>query len=234
MVADLRRRATDLSELMDAPDCDPRLLENTYAQFAAVNAVFSGWHGIYRRGIRPLLSTTVVTRVLDVGSGGGDLTRALARWAARDGLRLRVTGIDPDPRAAAYAEALPPMRGVEFRRAFSSELARAGERFDVVVSNHLLHHLTAAELGGLLLDSEKLAPRSMHADITRSFIAYAGFGILTAPFFHDSYIRSDGMRSVRRSFTPSELDAAVPPGWRAVPRGPFGYVLEHHAGVTDA
>ncbi|KQX08482.1 hypothetical protein ASC59_07125 [Leifsonia sp. Root1293] len=222
---------------MDAPDCDPRLLENTYEQFAAVNAVFSGWRGIYRRSIRPLLSTTLITNVLDIGSGGGDLTRALAHWAARDGLRVRVTGIDPDPRADAFANALPPMRGVSFRRAFSSELVAAGETFDLVVSNHMLHHLTGEQLGGLLLDSERLAPRALHADITRSFVAYAGFGMLTAPFFRDSYIRPDGMTSVRRSFTPAELDAVVPEGWRAVPRSPFGYVLEYGMaapGTSDA
>lgn len=227
MSLDLRKRETGLAELMDAPDCDPRLLQNTYEQFAAVNAVFSGWRGIYRRSIRPLLSTTLVTSVLDIGSGGGDLTRAIAHWAARDGLRVRVTGIDPDARADAFANALPPIRGVTFRRAFSSDLVAAGESFDLVVSNHMLHHLTGAQFGGLLLDSERLAPRSLHADITRSLVAYAGFGMLTAPFFRDSYIRPDGMTSVRRSFTPRELDAVVPAGWRAVPRSPFGYVLEY-------
>lgn len=228
---DLRHRDAELTEIMDSPDCDPRLLERTYAQFAAVNALYSGWRGLYRHRVRPLLSTTLVTHVLDVGSGGGDLTRALASWATRDGLRLRVTGIDPDARANAFANALPPMRGVAFRRAFSSELVAEGERFDLVVSNHLLHHLSGAELGGLLHDSEQLAPRSLHADITRSPWAYAGFGISTLPFFRDSYIRVDGLRSIRRSFTPAELAAVLPPGWTAVPRGPFAYVLE---GGADA
>jgi 2-polyprenyl-3-methyl-5-hydroxy-6-metoxy-1,4-benzoquinol methylase len=226
---DLRRRDTELTELMDSPDCDARMLDRTYAQFAAVNALYSGWRGIYRRSIRPRLSTTLVSHVLDVGSGGGDLTRALARWAARDGLRLRVTGIDPDPRAHAFAEALPAMRGVEFRRAFSRELVLAGERYDMVVSNHVLHHLSGAELGGLLFDSEQLAPRSLHADISRSWFAYAGFGISTLPFFHDSYIRADGLRSIRRSFTPGELAAVVPADWRVVPQSPVSYVLEADA-----
>lgn len=222
----LRRRDTGLTEVMDSPECDPRLLDRTYAQFEAVNALFSGWRGIYRTGIRPMLSTTVVTHVLDIGSGGGDLTRALARWAARDGMRLRVTGIDPDERAIAYATRLPPMRGVEFQRAFSADLVAEGRRFDIVVSNHMLHHLSGEQVGALLADSERLAPRSLHADITRGPVAYAGFGMLTKPFFRDSYIRVDGLRSIRRSFTPDELAAVLPEGWSAQSRGPFAYVLE--------
>ncbi|MGO7983310.1 methyltransferase domain-containing protein, partial [Rhizobium johnstonii] len=118
-----------------------------------------------------------VTSILDIGSGGGDLTRQLGRWAARDGLRVRVVGLDPDARAAAFARSRPAVAGVEYEAAFSSELVAAGRRFDLVVSNHMLHHLDGVQLGALLADSERLAPRVIHSDITRSAFAYWGFGL---------------------------------------------------------
>src|SRR5690625_7905606 len=87
---------------MDDLDCDRQMLERTYAQFHIVNTVVTGWRATYRRHVRPLLRRGATTTALDIGSGGGDLTWALTRWARRDGYRLQITGIDPDPRAHAW------------------------------------------------------------------------------------------------------------------------------------
>jgi hypothetical protein len=43
--------------------------------------------------------------------------------------------------------------------------------------------------------------------------------------FHGSYIRQDGLTSIRRSYTAAELRAAAPPGWTVVPRPPFRNLL---------
>jgi 2-polyprenyl-3-methyl-5-hydroxy-6-metoxy-1,4-benzoquinol methylase len=224
----LASRDADLTETMDSPDCDPALLRRTYAQFRFVNPFVSGWRSMYRRDIRPHLSATRPSTLLDVGSGGGDVSRALARWAAGDGLLLAVTGIDPDARANDYATSQPPLHGLSFRRALSSELVAEGARFHFVVSNHILHHLTASELGGLLFDSERLClpgGRALHADIARSRFAYLGFAFATWPFFHRSYIREDGLASIRRSYTVAELRAAVPRGWSVTHGWPSRLVL---------
>jgi 2-polyprenyl-3-methyl-5-hydroxy-6-metoxy-1,4-benzoquinol methylase len=222
----LRRRASDAVELMDDPGCDPERLDRTYANFRFVNAIVSGWRGMYRREIRPELSRTRERTLLDIGSGGGDVARALARWAARDGLRLHVTAIDPDARAHAYATGLPEMPGLAFRRALSSELVAEGARFDFVVSNHVLHHLSREQLGGLLADSEHLAAgRVLHSDIERSRFAYLGFGLGSWPFFRRSFIRDDGLTSIRRSFTRAELRAVVPAAWRVTQERPSRLLL---------
>lgn len=229
-LASLGRRAHDAREAMDAPDCDEDTLARTYAQFRYVNPVVSGWRSMYRREIRPLLSPRHPLTLLDVGSGGGDVSRSLARWAARDGLRLEVTGIDPDARAHAFASDLPAVPGLSFRRAHSADLVAEGARFDFVVSNHVLHHLTPHELGGLLVDSEQLcAARVLHADIARSRFAYLGFGVATAPFFRRSFIRDDGLISIRRSYTPAELRPALPPGWWVEAAAPSRLVLRWDA-----
>jgi 2-polyprenyl-3-methyl-5-hydroxy-6-metoxy-1,4-benzoquinol methylase len=215
----LRVRAHRAVEIMDSPLCDPAMLTRTYQDFRVVNAVVSGWWKIYRRSIRPALSTTTEMTLLDVGSGGGDVSRALARWAVRDGLRLKVTGIDPDARAHVFATSQPKIVGLSFQRALSSDLVADGERFDFVVSNHVLHHLSVDELKGLLLDSEALARRRvLHADLERSNFAYLGFAAATSPFFRHSYIRPDGLTSIQRSYTAEELRAVVPAEW-TVSRG---------------
>ncbi|MDP4335262.1 methyltransferase domain-containing protein [Curtobacterium sp. A7_M15] len=212
---DLTRREPDLRELMDDPDCDPRALARTFRRFAVVNALVSGWHSAWRTHVAPALPATGRGRVLDLGCGGGELARALVRWAAADGFDVEVVGADPDARAIDAATRSTP-RGVTFRQQSSAELLAAGERFDVVVSNHVLHHLGDEERGGFLADSEQLATsRSLHSDIRRSRAAYRAYAVGSTLVAAGTFVRVDGLRSIRRSFTVPELQGVLPAGWRA-------------------
>jgi 2-polyprenyl-3-methyl-5-hydroxy-6-metoxy-1,4-benzoquinol methylase len=225
------RRATELTERMDEPDCDLATLHRTYAQFALVNALVSGWRLVYVRHLRPQLARLHSATLLDIGSGGGDVPRKLAQWAARDGFRLHITAIDADARAVAYASSLPPQHGLSFRQAFSGDLVQEGQQFDFITSNHLLHHLTTPELAALLHDSEKLCRVSViHSDLERSALAYAAFGVGIGPWFRRSFIREDGMLSIRRSFTAPELARVAPAGWQVQRQWPYRNLLTYRAG----
>lgn len=219
------QRMPQLVELMDDPHCDLDALRRTYAGFGMLNPVVAGWGATYRRLIRPVLSASEPRTLLDVGSGGGDLARRLSRLARRDGLLLEVTGADPDARAHEYASA-HPAPGVRFVRAFAGEI---GEEFDFVVSNHVLHHVD--DIPGFLGETRRLARvMTVHSDISRSRAASLAFGALTAPFFPapfalgpvrgGSFIRPDGLVSIRRSYTPEELRTAAGPGWRVIAQNP--------------
>lgn len=224
----LRRRETNLREQMDDPACDLEKLRNTYAQFGAVNALVSGWDKVYRRFIRPFAAARHHTHLLDVGSGGGDLPRKVARWAARDGLGLSITAIDPDERATAYARAQPHPENVTFRCASTTDLLRMGETFDLVTSNHLLHHLSKEEVVTLCYETAELSRGLVvHKDLERADLAYAGFAALAIPFFRRSFIAHDGLISVRRSFTRDELRevAREMQGWRVERTVPFHLLL---------
>lgn len=216
----LTRRATALPELMDDPLADAAMLSRTYALFGAVNALVSRPGALYRRDIRPRAAARRSLRILDVGAGGGDLCRSIARRLRRDGLRAEITALDADERAIRWAEAHDDGAGVRYRCAFTHELVAAGESYDVVLSNHVLHHLAADELAGILSDSSALVGDrgvAVHHDIARSRTAYALFAAGTWPLAGNllagSFIREDGLRSIRRSYTASELAEVAPHGW---------------------
>ena len=222
----LARRETTAVELMDDPHCDPVLLARTYAQFAVVNRLVSGWRRLYVSALRPVLAASDRPTLLDVGFGGGDIPRALAAWARRDGLDLAVTAIDPDPRATAHVRRRPA-GGVEFRSATSGDLVAEGRRFDVVVSNHLLHHLGPDAVQRVLADSELLARRlALHNDLRRSALAYGAYALVTRPLARSSFLHDDGLLSIRRSYRPHEL-ADVRPGWTVSAAPPFRLLLRH-------
>lgn len=221
------RRWADALEEMDKPDCDLVLLNRTYAQFPWVNRVVSGWRELYLHRIRPVLPRHRTARILDIGSGGGDIALALARWTQHDRIAAQIVGIDPDQRAFDFARRRQEREKfdtdrLEFRQSFSHELLVDAQPFDVVISNHLIHHLSRTELEGLWQDSSSLASHLvLHSDIRRSRNASVLFGLGTLPLVGTSLTRRDGLTSIRRSYTRTELAQLLPAGWRVETGRPF-------------
>ncbi|MDL5352026.1 methyltransferase domain-containing protein [Microbacterium sp. zg-YB36] len=227
----LAARDTALRELMDDPLCDPERLDATLRRFGAVNRVVSGWGQVYRRRLRPhLISLGRPARVLDLGSGGGDVVARLARLAHQDGLTVDWLGVDPDARALAAAQrrATPNVR---FRCADSATLLAEGARFDAVVSNHVLHHLTVDELHRFTAESLALSTGPvLHGDIARNRAAFGLYAVGITPLAPGTFLRTDGLRSIRRSYRANELEHTLGGnGWRVESHPPFR-LLAHATG----
>jgi 2-polyprenyl-3-methyl-5-hydroxy-6-metoxy-1,4-benzoquinol methylase len=202
---------------MDAPDCDPYKLARTYAQFHKINRLLSGWEGIYQRDMRPAFQAGART-VLDIGCGGGDVVRLLAHRAKRDGFAIEFLGIDPDARAITFAHTQENLPTVSFKAIHTSDLE---DTFDIILSNHILHHLQDAKIQELCAACEQMATyQVIHNDICRDDLALALFPFVGG-WFRGSYIFEDGMRSVRRAFTASELQTIAPTGWQVETSMPF-------------
>ncbi len=228
MPALLAKRNPNLREFMDDPACDFEKLRNSYAQFGLINRLLSGWSWLYQHMIRPAAADRPHT-LLDIGFGGGDIPLALGRWAQRDGIKLEITAIDPDHRALAYVKTHDCPTNVSFRQASAEDLLVQGECFDFVISNHLLHHLMPGEFELLCETSAMLSRRLViHNDIERSDLAYLAFA-LTRPIFRNSFIVTDGLISIRRSYTYAELAKAKPEGWSVRRMRPYRLLLIHES-----
>lgn len=226
----LAARDTEVRELMDDPACDPDRLTATLRRFGTVNRLVSGWGGVYRERLAPYLAGLGrPARVLDLGCGGGDLVVRLSSLARRDGLDVQWTGADPDPRALLVAED-HASTDVRFVSADAATLIDAGEVFDAVISNHVLHHL-GGDLGAVVAQSRALSSGLvLHGDIARSRLAYALYAVGITPLAPGTFLRTDGLRSIRRSFTVDELravlDADGPATWTVRTPAPFRLLAE--------
>ncbi|MFC0198770.1 methyltransferase domain-containing protein, partial [Microbacterium arthrosphaerae] len=115
--------------------------------------------------------------------------------------------------------------GVTFRCADAATLVAEGRTFDAVLSNHVLHHLGAG-LPDFAAESLALSHGLvLHSDIARSRLAYSMYAVAITPFAAGTFLRTDGLRSIRRSYTVPELaavlDEAMPGRWTVRRPVPF-------------
>lgn len=227
----LKQRAEHLTERMDSPDCDKEKLFNTYRQFSHVNDLISRWESLFKAYIAPLGNQRRELHLLDIGCGGGDLCLKFADWASEAGIRIQITGIDPDPRAIEFTEQLNVPANVEFRQTLITDLVRYGERYDVVVSNHLLHHLRESEILELCTQTEQLTRQlAIFNDLRRSTLAMTAFGMTAPLLYRSSFIVRDGFTSIRRSFTKPELKKILPDGWVIKKLFPYRLLIMYEPG----
>ncbi|MCA1810015.1 MAG: methyltransferase domain-containing protein [Lentisphaerae bacterium] len=206
---DLSRRAK-LVEEMDRPDSPEDRLFRTLAQFGPINRHFSRYRTLLRRYVLSDMTPARPGRLLDLGAGGCDIGRWLIRQCRQRGLQLHITAMENDPRVARYAQAAcrdyPEIEVVAQDIRDPLPL----EEVDYVFANHLLHHLPDQTCIALIRQIDRAAPRRyLLSDMLRSFWAYYGFALCTAPFFRNSFIVTDGLASIRRSFTLAEVRALL-------------------------
>ncbi|MFQ5690648.1 MAG: methyltransferase domain-containing protein [Gemmatimonadota bacterium] len=204
---------------MDAPDCDIAYLGEALDVLARANRLLGGWETLWRQ-LGPLVAgrTPGPLRLLDVGVGGGDLSRRLHARLVRLGWGPRFVLADLHERSLGLARerwrggaaGLDGRHG-RFVRLTASRLPFADRSFDVAYSTTTLHHLERNEAIGLLAELGRVARLGwVITDLRRSRLALAAVSLLGATLWRTKrFSRRDGPASVRRSFTPAEIDALV-------------------------
>lgn len=136
--------------------------------------------------------------LLDVGAGGGDALRAVARWGTQRGIALDLWGLDRSPWAKRHAMA----RGTPARW-ITSDLFElpAGRRFDVVACSLFAHHLDDPTLVRFLRWLPDHATRRwLILDLHRHRIPWAAVWAGTRLLRMHPMVSHDGPVSVMRGF----------------------------------
>jgi 2-polyprenyl-3-methyl-5-hydroxy-6-metoxy-1,4-benzoquinol methylase len=138
-------------------------------------------------------------RIVDVGSGGGDMLRCVERWAKRRGVEVVLTGIDLNPHAARAArEFTPASSGIRW---ITGDAFTYTEPVDVVLSSLFAHHLEEMEIVRFLAWSEAVARRGwLVNDLCREVTPYWLFGWMAKVMRWHRFVQHDGPVSFRRSF----------------------------------
>lgn len=218
---------TDRPEHLDEPDFPAE------RKRAIVQALHRFNQGVfaYRRFfavLLPLLRAVAAeqrrpVRILELASGSGEFSFALAELAAKQGLDVEVTGSDYLPAHVEEANRKADARGVGVRflelNAFDLSALAPGS-YDIVFIAQSIHHFTPGQVAMLIAQATRLAAVGfVGIDGRRSLALFgivptAGVLLRSRDYVHDAVV------TLRKFYTESELELiarlAVPDGFVSV------------------
>jgi len=198
---------------MDRPGNTPAELEGALDDIRSVNRFLRG-SSILVDAVLPFVLAEppgATLSVLDVGTGGADLPRALVAAARRRGRTIRVVAVDRDPVTIAYARrASVGLAEIETREADAFDLPFAPASFDIVTASMFLHHFEHADAARLLAGFRSIARRAVFInDLRRHVVPWAFIGLAARATRRHPMFVHDAPLSVLRGFTDEELRAVA-------------------------
>ncbi len=226
MITPSRRNA---AEILDDRAIDPAIRRRSSGDIVASNRWLGGRRAaldVLDDVIRACVASSGATELtlLDVGTGLADIPHAAKQLARRHGVALTTVGIDREVSLLASA-------GSHLDQRVSSDalaLPLADGSVDIAMCSQILHHFEHGEAVTLVRELDRVASRHVIvSDLRRSWIAAGGFKLAAAALRFHPVTRHDGVVSVMRGFTPTELGAVIDEaaGVRTQVRRHLGYRL---------
>jgi 2-polyprenyl-3-methyl-5-hydroxy-6-metoxy-1,4-benzoquinol methylase len=193
---------------MDDLRSDNEMLIRTLSQFEMINRLLAGRDRLLREIILKDARRKNLTdiTIMDLGAGGGDWTAHCVDMCNKNGISVRATCVDYDPRVTSFLSKRFMNNGqVEIIRSDALDRSLWEKKNDYLFANHLLHHLPDASIVELMkLSLKTVRQRFFFVDVRRSAVNYTLFWVF-ASIFTGSFIRNDGLESIKRAFTQQEL-----------------------------
>lgn len=194
-------------EILDDMQLHGKNHETNLRELGTVNQ-WMGGHSILRKGVRAALSripnANVPVHIADIGSGGGDSLIALAKMARREGLKLKLTGVDASASAVAYARnqarEYPEIEILEMD-VFSKEYQSF--HADIYTFNLVMHHFNNEEVIRLITSCSRESQIVIN-DLQRNRLAYASFQVISRLLRFSFISKHDGLLSIKKSFSRSD------------------------------
>lgn len=208
MLTPTRRRD---HEILDDPSTDPALAIRSLHDVAQANRWFGGKRTIVRAVRRVLQSETACgaktpALLLDIGTGLGDIPYAAQRMSANMGRQLHTVGlerIEPLSRSAS-AQCHTVVTGDALSLPFATNSV------DVITCSQVLHHFDGAQAEQLLRECHRVARTAVIiGDLRRSWLAVGGLWLSSFFLGFHPVSRHDGIVSIKRGYTTSELFALI-------------------------
>lgn len=166
--------------------------------FGGIAALTRHLYPLLRQGSQPL-------RVVDLGTGSGEMGALLAQWAKQNNRQLVICALDKSGRNLSVARE-KAIDDVHLVQADASALPYAGLQVDYFISSLFLHHLSPVEVIGVLRETYHCAHRGIvMSDLVRSYLPLLAFRLIQPVFARHYLTRHDGALSIRRAYTPHEL-----------------------------
>lgn len=205
----------DAVEMLDSGDLSATEIERNLADLARLNRLPGGTAGSVA-AVERLLGQVAAPRILDAGTGYGDIPLAFARRA------WRTVGIDSNPEVLTLAHRQTANEpSIEMVAGDARELPFDDGAFDVAHCSLLLHHLDPHDAVRALGELVRVSTRGVVInDLRRGLLPLVATWASVVGFGRSPVTRHDGLLSARRAYTLDELDAlmaraGLSPRWRS-------------------
>jgi SAM-dependent methyltransferase len=198
-----RRRGV---EILDDPSVDPAIRARSLGDVARSNKLLGGLRAASATFTEVLPSLRTDAIVLDVGTGSADIPERVREIGAANRRALSVIGVDEA--FSLLVAARPRLDAVVCANALA--LPFRDHSVDVVMCSQILHHFDDATADRFLREMNRVARKTVIvSDLRRSWIAAAGFWLVSFPLRFHRVTRHDGLVSVLRGFTADDLRCLV-------------------------
>lgn len=192
-------------EILDDPAIDPAVRVRSINDVARSNQWLGGLRAATIEASDALHGHADAT-LLDVGAGMGDIAARIARDGSSAGWSVATIGVD-EARELLVAARERMTHGV---CANALALPFRDHSIDVVLCSQVLHHFELADAERLVRELNRVARTAVViSDLRRSWFAAIGFWLVSFPLRFHQVTRHDGVVSVLRGFTASELRGIV-------------------------
>ena len=194
---------SEQTEIMDDLNCEGEVLAQTLRELEVIN-LWLGGNKVTLSGLDQLLKTQKgEISIADIGCGGGDMLKVMAKWARKKGYKIKFTGIDANDFIINYAKENTktfPEVDYQCHNVFSEEFQ--AQQFDVITCTLFTHHFKDDELITLLTSLGKQAKLGIVInDLHRHWFAYHSIKTITGLFSKSPMVQNDAPISVLRGFS---------------------------------
>lgn len=206
------KQRSDEPELMDDLSLTGEELRRNLRELEVINSWLGGYMVVLDALDRLVAKhPPQLLRIADIGCGGGDTLRSIARWARRKKIAVALTGVDANDFTVQYARQrcqTYPEISIEQHDVFSDAFAQ--QPYDIAVCSLFCHHFTDAQLVRLFGQLHRQARLGVIVnDLHRHWLAYYSIRYITRIFPSSHLVRNDAPLSVWRAFKRTELQELV-------------------------
>lgn len=192
-------------ELMDNFSMPQTDLNTNLLELEVINRWLGGY-AVSFDGIKKLnLPKGETITIADIGCGGGDGMIAIQKYCRRLGVRVRMIGIDANPKAIEYARTRC-INHPEFDWVVKPFQDLNGLEADVFHCSLFAHHFYKEDLGALVNLMQRARIGFIINDLHRNWLAYHSISLLTRLFSKSYLVQNDARLSVAKGFSKRELE----------------------------
>lgn len=203
---DLSLRST-LPEKMDDPSAPQKDVHRALHELETINQWLGGYNVILD-ALDKISADRKPLTIMDIGCGGGDMLRAIARWSKAKGIDVRLIGIDWNPLMTSFAqEQSKGLSNIHFRTLSVWDDKLLEEKADITMNSLFCHHFDDPDLVKLMARMYELSGKAVIInDLHRHWFAYHSIKWITAVFSKTYLVRYDAPLSVARSLRRPEWE----------------------------